>query len=1220
MATTTEYAQLSASVYDAGGAGNTNANWIRVNYSSLADGFYAATFQNTATGEVVIAYRGTNGPFDAVADVQLVAGQPPKQFFDAKVYFDTVAKQYGPGNVSVTGHSLGGAMASFVAADPTVTTTATVFNAPGIANVVTGAPSSYTTVTNYNANFDPASNLPLNQIGTVYTVPVNTYGQLPGWYAHFLITLGPLAGAFATGLKFFFAQHSIDNLVNADFTSAQTFIQRFGDPLTLDLNGDGIHTVPLKTPPLLFDINASGIKISTGWIAPDDGLLVLDRNGNGMVDSGAELFGDATPAYDAAGNPTAGRTADGFAALAQEDTNADGVVNALDANFAALQVWQDLNQDGISQPDELKSLADAGIASFNTARTLHNQLLPSGNQMSDMGTYTRVDGSTGTSASPQGMADINLALDTFHRTFADSIPLTSAAQALPDMQGSGKVRDLREAASLQTAAGATLSAALGNYNSAATREDQLAQIDALIGAWAGTAGFGTLQSRAAANGYTFTVGLDAVRQSHLAALEAFNGRGYFKMPWEGASFGESARQGLTVGWGGNPKAMYGALWGQAGLLDQAYAALKESVYRALLPQTRLKPYLDSIGLALAGGAFSLDFTAVQTAFTGTAAANPDKAVVDLIEFNRYGKDMFAGTAWQTDGWSQLGDILNSVAITPSIQKTLTDFNIGMDGHPEQIVRAGQDQVLIAGDLGSTLAGGWRNDVLVGGAGDDTLSGGAGSDMLLGGAGNDTLDGGWGADTLQGGAGNDTLIGGYHNDTYLYNRGDGADTLVDSSWGYSGFGDVNTLQFGAGINAADIAVAYDSAAQSVVLDLGNGDRIHIGDPMGFGWDWKSLAIQQLKFADGSVVSTDALIKRRGMSQNGTDGADTLQGSDSAGYADVLNGGAGDDALNGGQGNDTLNGGTGNDVLNGGTGNDTYVYNVGDGADTVVDNNQANYFARYFENNTLSFGTGITLGMITPRFDSVTQTVVLDLGNGDSIDIGTVGAFSVQTLLFSDGTPVAVNTLIADQSLTQAGTESADTLVGTNTFLYRDVLQGLGGDDVLQGLQGNDVLDGGAGNDTLDGGAGNDTLQGGTGNDVLSGGAGNDAYIYNFGDGADIVADSGEPRFFRVGNYFGGVETRNTANNVMRFGAGITADMLAARFDSATQTVTLDLGNGDSVQVGTLDNFSIQSLQFADELTTLDQQGIASFNVAHTSETSLAVRHAANDAVFGVRRVE
>ena len=130
---------------------DTNANWIRSNPSSLGNGFYAATFQNTATGEVVIAYRGTNGPFDAVADIQLVAGQVPQQFNDAKVYYQAVADQYGAANVSVTGHSLGGAMASFVAANPDVTTTATAFNAPGVADVV--SPGNYTNVTNYNTFF-----------------------------------------------------------------------------------------------------------------------------------------------------------------------------------------------------------------------------------------------------------------------------------------------------------------------------------------------------------------------------------------------------------------------------------------------------------------------------------------------------------------------------------------------------------------------------------------------------------------------------------------------------------------------------------------------------------------------------------------------------------------------------------------------------------------------------------------------------------------------------------------------------------------------------------------------------------------------------------------------------------------------------------------------------------------------------------------------------------
>jgi hypothetical protein len=230
-----------------------------------------------------------------------------------------------------------------------------------------------------------------------------------------------------------------------NFTTAQKYPYRV-DPLTLDLNGDGLNTVPLKTPPLLFDLNATGIKTSTGWIAPDDGLLAFDRNGNGVIDSGAELFGNATPAY--ASN---GKTADGFAALAQEDSNHDGVVNAQDANFASLRVWQDLNQDGISQTNELTTLDQQGIASFNVNRTRHSQTLPNGNQIADLGSYTRTDGSTGSDGTPAGIADINLAVDTFHRSFVDSIPLTAATQALPDMQGSGMVRGLREAAGLWAA-------------------------------------------------------------------------------------------------------------------------------------------------------------------------------------------------------------------------------------------------------------------------------------------------------------------------------------------------------------------------------------------------------------------------------------------------------------------------------------------------------------------------------------------------------------------------------------------------------------------------------------------------------------------------------------------------------------------------------------------------------------------------------------------------
>jgi hypothetical protein len=257
----------------------------------------------------------------------------------------------------------------------------------------------------------------------------------------------------------------------------------------------------------------------------------IHRNGNGVIDADAELFGNATPAY--ASN---GKTADGFAALAQEDSNHDGIVNAQDANFASLRVWQDLNQDGISQGNELTTLDQQGIASFNVSRTQNSQTLPNGNQIADLGSYTRTDGSSGSDGTPAGIADINLAVDTFHRSFVDSIPLTAATQALPDMQGSGMVRDLREAASLQTAAGQVLAAKLAQFTNATTHQAQMALLDDLITAWGNTSGYADMRTRAQQNGYNLYVAhLTSTEERHLSALEQFNGRSFYNMPWDGSS-------------------------------------------------------------------------------------------------------------------------------------------------------------------------------------------------------------------------------------------------------------------------------------------------------------------------------------------------------------------------------------------------------------------------------------------------------------------------------------------------------------------------------------------------------------------------------------------------------------------------------------------------------------------------------------------------------------
>ena len=233
--------------------------------------------------------------------------------------------------------------------------------------------------------------------------------------------------------------------IREGWNAAKDFFFR-RDPLTLDLDNDGLETTGVAaTNPILFDHDGDGIKNGTGWVNADDGFLVRDVNGNGTIDSGRELFGDNTIKSN-------GQLAtDGFDALVDLDSianggNADGRISNADAQFTNLRIWRDLNQDGISQSNELFTLSSQNIASINVTKTANSQTLANGNQIADLGTFTRTDGSTGTAGAVTGnLADINLASDTFHRTFPDVLDTTSVA-TLPDMQGSGKVRDLREAA------------------------------------------------------------------------------------------------------------------------------------------------------------------------------------------------------------------------------------------------------------------------------------------------------------------------------------------------------------------------------------------------------------------------------------------------------------------------------------------------------------------------------------------------------------------------------------------------------------------------------------------------------------------------------------------------------------------------------------------------------------------------------------------------------
>jgi hypothetical protein len=267
------------------------------------------------------------------------------------------------------------------------------------------------------------------------------------------------------------------------------------DPLVLDLNGDGyINTVGLDAG-ILFDQNGSGAKQSTAWIAPSDGFLVLDRNGNGVIDNGTELFGNNTSLYDSTGQMS-GQALDGFAALAQEDTNHDGVVNNQDSNFAQLKVWRDLNQDGISQTDELTLLSDNGITSLNINKTSGAFMLLNDNSASAVGQYTFANGTMGQ------MFDVNLVSDSFVRSFVDSVPIADTTQALPSLQGAGAVRDLLEAASMQTAEGRALLNRLTMFASNTSGLEQHTLMDSLLQDWTATSTQLTSLQLAARQGIT----------------------------------------------------------------------------------------------------------------------------------------------------------------------------------------------------------------------------------------------------------------------------------------------------------------------------------------------------------------------------------------------------------------------------------------------------------------------------------------------------------------------------------------------------------------------------------------------------------------------------------------------------------------------------------------------------------------------------------------------
>jgi hypothetical protein len=187
---------------------------------------------------------------------------------------------------------------------------------------------------------------------------------------------------------------------NGSFTFAISHLCDFtpppGSPIVIDVNGSGVSLTSVANG-VLFDLSGTGIKGRFAWTAAgsSNAWLVLDRNHNGVVDNGAELFGNFTPQP----TPPAGEERNGFLALAEYDRSTYGgndndKLDPGDVIFSSLLLWQDVNHNGISEPSELHTLPERGLATLDLKYKESKRTDEYGNQFRYRAKVTDAHGAT----------------------------------------------------------------------------------------------------------------------------------------------------------------------------------------------------------------------------------------------------------------------------------------------------------------------------------------------------------------------------------------------------------------------------------------------------------------------------------------------------------------------------------------------------------------------------------------------------------------------------------------------------------------------------------------------------------------------------------------------------------------------------------------------------------------------------------------------------------
>lgn len=378
----------------------------------------------------------------------------------------------------------------------------------------------------------------------------------------------------------------------------------------------------------------------------------------------------------------------------------------------------------------------------------------------------------------------------------------------------------------------------------------------------------------------------------------------------------------------------------------------------------------------------------------------------------------------------------------------------------------------------------ENIILAGSA--NTAHGSNVGNLIFGNSGNNQLFGLDGNDTIQGGEGNDYIGLGEGDNFYIYNVGDGVDTISDYH-SQTGF---NTLLINVEFDNVTISRGEDGLSIRINED---GGEIRLND---------FASISQFQFANGLSMSR-AELQQRLEQVSGLN--DDVYGTYEDDYIDA---GQGADTVSGLDGNDVLVGGEGNDNLYGGSGSDVYYFEQNSGSDNISDVSYADA-----DIDTISFGEGIASTDLSIYRDGDDLKLK---STSKGIDITVTGQFNNGGYLVNIGDPTPVELLrFSDGSLLSLADQFTSEVYGT---LSTDSLYGDWNSEKLLSLDGDDYIWAGGGNDTLNGGLGND---------VLDGGLGSDTFEFEKGFGVDTII---------------GIEPLNGKSDKVKFGSTIAPENL------------------------------------------------------------------------------